>query len=190
MVVQEKKQKGKIRLCMDPRKLIDTYVHDPFSTLFTDEVLENVSGKEAYSFTYGFLGYHHIKITPEERRKTTFAMELGCFQYNIMPFGLKNAPAIFSCIFVAAFKEYIHKFLEVYLDDWTVFGLDKHHVASLHLILDTCLRCLIALNLKKCTFLVPFGNLLGHLVYKQALMVDPVKIVVILNLEVPQSVKQ
>jgi hypothetical protein len=190
MVVQEKKQKGEIRICVDLRKLNDACVHDPFPTPFTDEVLENVGGQEAYSFTDGFSGYHQIKIAPEDRSKTTFATEWGCFQYTVMPFGLKNAPAIFSRIVVAAFKEYIHKFLEVYLDDWTVFGLVKHHVASLRLMLDTCRRHQIALNLKKCTFLVPFGNLLGHVVCKQGLMVDPAKIVVILNLEAPRSVKQ
>ena len=107
-----------------------------------------------------------------------------------MPFGLKNTPTIFSHIVVAAFKEYIHKFLEVYLDDWTVFGLVKHHVVSLRLMLDTCRRHQIALNLKKCTFLVPFGNLLGHVVCKQGLMVNPTKIAIILNLEALCSVKQ
>ena len=87
-------------------------------------------------------------------------MEWGCFQYTVMSFGLKNAPAIFSCIVVGAFKEYILKFLKAYLDDWIVFGLVKHHVAILRLMLDTCRRHQIALNLKKCTFLIPFGNLL------------------------------
>jgi len=156
--------------------LNDAYVHDPFPTPFTDEVLENVGGQEAYLFMDGFTGYHQIKITLEDRRKMTFAMEWGCFQYTVMPFGLKNAPAIFSRIVVAAFKEYIHKFMEVYLDDWTIFGLVKHHVASLRLMLDTCQRHQIALNLKKCTFLVPFGNLLGHVVYKLGLMVDLVRL--------------
>lgn len=55
-----------------------------------------------------------------------------------MPFGLKNALAIFLRIVVTAFKEYIHNFLEVYLDYWTVLRLAKHHVASLCLMLDTC----------------------------------------------------
>lgn len=115
--------------------------------------------------------------------------ELGCFQYTVMPFGLKNALTIFLHVVVAAFKEYIHKFLEVYFDDQAIFGMVKHHVESLCLILDTCRRYQIFLNLKKCTFLIPFGNLLGHVVCRQGLMVDPVKIAVILNLEAPQSVK-
>ena len=47
-----------------------------------------------------------------------------------MPFGLKNAPTIFSRVVVVVFKEYIHKFLEVYFEEWTVFGLLKKHVAN------------------------------------------------------------
>jgi len=57
-------------------------------------------------------------------------------------------------------------------------------------MLDTCRRHKISLKLKKCTFLVPFGNLLGHVVCKQGLMVDPTKIIVILNFQALCSVKQ
>ena len=49
-----------------------------------------------------------------------------------MPFGLKNARAIFPRIIVFAFKYFIHKFLEVYFDDWTVFGLVRDHIESVH----------------------------------------------------------
>lgn len=115
----------------------DVCVHDHFPTIFTDEVLDNVGGHEPYSFTDGFSGYHQIKIMLEDRSKTTFATEWGCFEYTIMPFGLKNALAIFSCIVIAAFKEFIHKFLEVYINDWMVFRLVKRHVSGLHLMLDT-----------------------------------------------------
>ena len=55
-----------------------------------------------------------------------------------MPFGLKNASAIVSRVVVANFKEYIHKFLEVYFDDLIVFGLLSKHIGSLILMLDTC----------------------------------------------------
>eukprot|EP00253_Pinus_taeda_P028495 PITA_28495 len=153
--MQEKKQKGEIRIYVDLWKLNDACVNNPFPKPFTNEVLENVSGQEAYSFTDGFCGCHQINIAPD-----------------------------------ATFKEFIHKYLEVYLDDWTIFGLVKKHVANLRLMLDTYCRHQIALNLKKCTFLVPFVNLLGHVVCKQGMMVDPAKIIVILNLQAPQSVKQ
>ena len=106
-----------------------------------------------------------------------------------MPFGLKNAPTIFLHMVIVAFKEFIHKFLEVYFDDWTIFWLINSDIASLHLMLDTCRRYQIMLNLKKCLFCIPFGNILGHVVGKQGLMVNPVEIVVIMNLEAPRSVK-
>ena len=86
-------------------------MHDPFPTLFTDEVLEGVGGQEKYSFTYGFLGYHQIRISKEDRHKTTFVIEWGCLQYIVMPFGLKNALVVFSRVVVATFKDFIQNFL-------------------------------------------------------------------------------
>ena len=58
MVVQEKKQKEEIGIYVDLRKLNNACVHDPFPTLFTDEVIDDVGEQEAYSFTDGFSGYH------------------------------------------------------------------------------------------------------------------------------------
>jgi hypothetical protein len=81
-----------------------TCVHDPFPTPFTDEVLENVGGREAYSFMDGFSRYHQVQITEEDQAKTTFATEWGSFAYTVMPFGLKNSPTVFSRIVVATFQ--------------------------------------------------------------------------------------
>jgi len=83
-----------------------------------------------------------------------------------MAFGIKNSPAIFSRVVVTTFKELIHKFLEVYFDDWTMFVLVKKHVSSLCLMLYTCRKYQISLNLKKHIFCVPYGIMLGHVVYK------------------------
>jgi hypothetical protein len=111
------KEENGIMICVDMRKLNYSFLHDPFPTPFTYEVLENVGVQEAYSFTDGFVGYHQIKITPEDRYKTTFSTKWGSYQYTVMPFGLKNAPTIFSRVVIVSFKESIHQFLEVYLDD-------------------------------------------------------------------------
>lgn len=170
--------------------LNDACVHDPFPTSFTDEVLDNVGGKEAYSYTGGFSRCYQIKIMLEDRRKMTFTMEWGCFQYMVMPVGLKNVHVIFYHVVIAVFKDFIHNFLELYFDDWTVFGLLKHHVASLHLMLDIFHRYQITLNLKKFIICAPFGILMGHVVWKQGFMVDPTNITVIVNLEVPMNVNQ
>ena len=90
VVVQDKKTNGEIRIYVDLRKLNDAFVHDPFPTSFTDEVLDNVGGQEVYSFTDGFLGYHQTKIHKDDRHKTMFAIEWGSFQYTLMSFRLKN----------------------------------------------------------------------------------------------------
>ena len=107
-----------------------------------------------------------------------------------MPFGLKNAPAIFSRVVIVVFKEFTHKFLEVYFDEWTIFGLMDKHVGALRRMLAKYREHQISLNLKKCVFCVPFVILLGHVVCKQGLMVDPTKIAIIVNLPPPASVKQ
>jgi hypothetical protein len=102
----------------------------------------------------------------QDRHKTTFATEWGSFQYIVMPFGLKNVPTIFSRVVVEAFKDFLHKLLDAYFDDWTVFSLLKDHIECLRLMLDKCRQCQIALNLKKCIFFSPFRVLLGHIVCK------------------------
>jgi hypothetical protein len=102
---------------------------------------------------------------------------------------LKNAPTIFSRL-VATFKDFIHKFLEVYLDDWKMFSFLKYHVEVLRLILHRCKQCHISLNFKKFIFSAPFWILLGHVVCKQGLLVDPTKIVVIVNVPPPNLVHQ
>ena len=91
-----------------------------------------------------------------------FITEWGFYQYTVIPFGLNNAPAIFSRIIVSSFKYFIHKILEVYFDDWTVFGLVRDHIESLCMMLDRCHQYQITVNYKKCIFCAPFGILSRH----------------------------
>jgi hypothetical protein len=52
----------------------------------------------------GFLGYYQVRIIEEDKKKTTLTTEWGSFAYNVMPFGFKNVPAVFSRIVIAAFS--------------------------------------------------------------------------------------
>ena len=130
MVVQDKKT-SEIHIFFNLRNLNDACVHDLFPTPFIDEVLEGVGSQEIYSFIDGFSGYHQIRIAKEDDHKTTFVIEWGYFQYTVMPFGLKKAPAVFSHIVVTVFKYFIQKFLQVYMDDLTVYGLIRDHLDNL-----------------------------------------------------------
>ena len=113
---------------------------------------------------------------------------MGCYHYTVIPSGLKNGPAILSRIVVSAFKDFIHKFLDVYFDDWTVFGLVRDHIESLCTMLSRCDQYQIALYSKKCIFCAPFGVLLGHFVCHNGILVDLAKFVIILDLPPPKSI--
>lgn len=152
-------------------------------------MLDNVARNEAYSFTDGFLGYHQVRIVEEDKKKKTSTTEWVSFAYHVMPFRLKNTLEVFSQIVIATFQEYIHKFLEVYMDDWGVYSLLKNHVTLLRIMFDRCRQLQISLNLKKCICAIPFGTLLGHVVCKQCVCVDPAKVEVIINIEAPKTVK-
>jgi hypothetical protein len=119
-----------------------------------------------------------------------FSTEWGSYQYTVMPFGLNNSPTIFYRVVVEVFKEFLHKWLEAYFDDWTMFSFLKNHIECLRLMLDKCRQCQISLNMKTCILFSPFGFLLGHIVCKQGLLVDPSKIEIIVDLPPSNSVKQ
>ena len=121
MVVQPKKHDlTKLRICVDFKELNKVTLTYPFPTPYADEILNEVAIHECYSFTNGFSGYNQVQIAKEDQKNTTFVCEFGSFPYRVMPFGLKNAPAVFSRIVVKTFQEYIYKIMAVYFDDWTI----------------------------------------------------------------------
>jgi predicted RNA methylase len=76
-VIQTKKGTDDIQFCVDYRSHNVSCMHDPFPTPFSDEVLDQVAGNGAYSFTYGFLGYHQVRIVEEDKKNTTFTTKWG-----------------------------------------------------------------------------------------------------------------
>lgn len=81
----------------------------------------------------------------------------------------------------------MHKFLEVYLDDCKVLSLLEEHIKLLWLMLDRCHQLKTSLNIKKCIFCTPFGVLLGHIVCKDGLLMDPTKVAIIIDLPATTS---
>ncbi|MCO5601430.1 hypothetical protein L7F22_055551 [Adiantum nelumboides] len=95
-IVVVPKKNGKLRVCVDYRKLNTQTINDPFPLPFTDMMLDEIAGHEMYNFMDGYSGYNQLKIAPKDRSKTTFITEWRAFMYLVMPFGLCNVPATFQ----------------------------------------------------------------------------------------------
>ncbi|GJX05245.1 reverse transcriptase domain-containing protein [Tanacetum coccineum] len=110
------------RVCIDYRKLNDATRKDHFPLPFMDQMLERLAGNEYYCFLDGFSGYFQIPIDPQDQEKTTFTCPYGTFAYRRMPFGLFNAPGTFQRYMMAIFHDMIEETMEVFMDDFLVFG--------------------------------------------------------------------
>ncbi|GJS70883.1 DNA-directed DNA polymerase [Tanacetum coccineum] len=110
------------RVCIDYRKLNDATRKDHFPLLFIDQMLERLLGNEYYCFLDGFLGFFQIPITPEDQEKTTFTCPYGTLAYRRMPYGLCNAPVTFQRCMTTIFHDMVEDFMEVFMDDFLVFG--------------------------------------------------------------------
>lgn len=142
-------------------------------------------GHEIYSFMDRFSGYNQISIVKEDKLKTTFIVEDGVNAYNRMSFELCNAPTTFQRIILHIFDKMFVRSLKAFLDDWSIFSTKDKHITTLRECMERCKRARLALNPKKCKFMVPQGKLLGHIVCKAGLKTDPDKVRIIL--EMPPS---
>ena len=136
-----------------------------------------------------FSGYNQIQIKPEDQHKTTFICPWGTFAYRKMPFGLKNARAIFQRDMTLIFHD-LKMIIEVYLDDLATHSrLRVRHSYHLRLVFEICRHYQVRLNPHKCIFCMKSGLLLGFIVSKDGIRVDPLKVEEILQLSPPRNIR-
>ncbi|XP_022855935.1 uncharacterized protein LOC111377112 [Olea europaea var. sylvestris] len=136
------------------------------------------------------LGYNQKPVAPEDQEKTTFTCPYDTFAYRRMPFGLCNAPATFQRCMMAIFSNMIERFIEVFMDDFSIFRSSFDEcLVHLNLVLQRYMETNLVLNWEKCHFMVQEGIVLGHRVSAKGIEVDKVKIQVIEKLPPPTSVK-
>ncbi|GKE98861.1 reverse transcriptase domain-containing protein [Tanacetum coccineum] len=125
-----------------------------------------------------------------DQEKTTFTCPFGTYAYKRMPFGLCNAPTTFQRCMLAIFHDMIEESVEVFMDDFSVFGnsFDKC-LNNLDKMLQRCKDAHLVLNWEKCHFMVKEGIVLGHKVSDVGLEVDKAKINVISKLIPPTNIK-
>nr|GEX86661.1 reverse transcriptase domain-containing protein [Tanacetum cinerariifolium] len=154
------------RVCIDYQKLNDATRKDHFFIPFMDQMLERLAGNEYYCFLDGFSGYFQIPIDPQDQENTTFMCPYGTFAYRRMPFSLCNASGMFQTCMMAIFYDMIEKTMEVFMDDFSIFGNS----------FGTCLSHLDKM-LKR------------HKISKNEIEIDKAKVDVIAKLPHPTTVK-
>ncbi|CAN6716175.1 unnamed protein product [Malus baccata var. baccata] len=179
------------RVCIDYRKLNTTTRNDHFPLPFIDQMLERLAGYAFYCFLDGYSDYNQIVISPEDQEKTTFTCPFGTFAYCRMPFGLCNAPATFQRCMMSIFSDYVEKIIEVFMDDFSVFGDSFDScLHNLSVILKRCVETNLVLNWEKCHFMVKQGIVLGHIISEKGIEVDKSKIDLVRHLPSPTSVRE
>nr|GEZ63213.1 DNA-directed DNA polymerase [Tanacetum cinerariifolium] len=161
------------RVCIDYRKLNEATRKDHFPLPFMDQMLERLTGNEYYCFLDGFFGYFQIPINPKDQEKTTFTCPYGTFAYKRMPFGLCNASGTFQRCMMEIFHDMIEQTMEVFLDDFSVFGNSfSTCLTNLEKMLKRCEGTKLALNWEKSHFMVKECIVLGHKISKKEIEVD------------------
>jgi len=189
-MVPVRKKNGDIRICIDFRNLNKASLKDNFPFPTMEQILQSVAGSELMSFLDGFSGYNQVLVHPDDQLKTTFRTKWGTYAYQKMPFGLINAEATFQRAMDTAFKGLINRTVVIYLDDITVFSKERSsHLQDLNQIFQRCKRYGISLNPKKSFFSLDQGKLLGFIVSKEGIYIDPDRIKEISEIPFPHNKK-
>ncbi|CAM8972619.1 unnamed protein product [Rhodiola kirilowii] len=178
------------RMCIDYRKLNAVTRKDHFPLPFIDQMLDRLAGKPYFCFLDGFSGYNQIPIALEDQEKTTFTCPFGTFAFRRMSFGLCNAPGTFQRVVTSIFSDMIGEFIEVFMDDFTIYG-DTFDacLSNLSTVLARCVSMNLVLNYEKCHFMVTHGIVWGHIVSQEGMEVDKAKIDLIMTLPYPSTVR-
>jgi hypothetical protein len=131
-----KKKDGTLRLCIDFRQLNKVTVKKKYPLSRIDDLLHQWKDGKIFLKIELRSGYHQVRIKDEDIKKTSFITRYGHYKFTMVPFGLSNAPIVFMCLMNGVFRDYLDKFVIVFLDDILVYSkLEEDHEQNLSMVL-------------------------------------------------------
>ena len=189
VVIVDKKD-GTKRFCVDFRALNKITKTNSYPLPLIDDILA-LLGKARYFTSLDLKsGYWQVLMDDNDKEKTAFACHRGLFQFNVMPFGLTTAPAIFQEL-MARVLEGLDEFTVAYLDDILILSTTlEEHLAHIQHVFDRLREHSLRLKLKKCSFLKSETNYLGFVINEHGIKPDSKKVDVIQALAPPTTVRE
>lgn len=190
-IVMVGKKDQTLRLCVDYRPLNDRTIKDAYPLPRIQDTLDTLSTAKYFSTLDLTSGYWQVEMTPRARKAAAFCTRKGLFEWNVMPFGLCNAPATFQRLMDRVLVGLQWEMCLVYLDDIIVLGRD---VAQMLQRLDKVFTRLREANLKlkpsKCCLFKEEVAYLGHVVSARGVATDPQKVQKVADWPTPKNVSE
>jgi hypothetical protein len=184
-----KNKDGTLRLCIGFRQLNKYTIKKKYLLPRIDDLFDQLRGEKIFSKIDLRVGYHQVRIKEEDIHKTTFGTRYGHYEFVVVPFGLTNAPIVFMCLMNGILRNYLDKFVIVFLDGILIYSkFEEDHEHHLRLVLQLLRENQLYARLSKCSFYQKQIHYLGHIISEQGITVDPENIKAIRGWPTPINV--
>nr|GEY50639.1 putative reverse transcriptase domain-containing protein [Tanacetum cinerariifolium] len=172
-----KNKDGSFQICIDDHELNKLTVKNRYSLPRIDDLFDKLQGSSVYSKIYLRSRYNQLHIKEEDIPITPFRTRYGHFEFQVMPFGVTNIPAIFMDLMNRVCKPYLDKFVIVFINDILVYSKDEEeHGKHLNIILELLKKERLYAKFSKCDFWLDSVQFLGNVIDRNGVHVDPAKI--------------
>lgn len=189
-VVPVPKPDGTVRMCIDYRRLNAVTLEDGFYMPTFDDILERIGYSKVLTKLDLAKGYYQVEVAMEDRDKTTFISPFGKYRFTRMPFGLKNAPAIFQRLVDKVLRD-CFEFAATYIDDILVFSKTwEEHIEHLGEVLQALERHGLTVKPSKVEFGRKYVEYLGHVVGDGKVAIPAHRVTAMADFKQPVSRRQ
>ncbi|MDD9361324.1 MAG: pol polyprotein, partial [Anaplasma sp.] len=187
-VVLVKKRNDTWRFCVDFRRVNEVTKKDVHPLPRIDDIMDALQGAKYFTTLDLASGYWQVAVNEKDKEKTAFSCSSGLYEFNVVPFGLCNAPATFQRMINKVLSTMLWKVCLAYLDDIVVYSRTiQQHVCDLRGVFDALDKANLQLQPSKCTIGAKEIRYLGHIIDGVTVSPDPEKVRAVRDFRVPRS---